>query len=422
MANVLIVDDEPNMRWVLQEALEKAGYDVTTAASGEAALESLGKSPIDLVILDLKLKGMDGLSTLRQIHARRPGTVVLILTAYGSVATAVEAMQSGASDYLRKPFDVEEILFKVSRSLERHALQAEVRRLRATPPPALPGSAPAWRRAVEAVAQAVAQGFDVRLSGEPGSGRASLARAAHLAGPRREAPLVELDLATIPPAVQGLILAGEPGREGRWSAAGQGALLLRHIGTLSPTGAEALRGLVARRAEQGVGPLLLLTGAGDEWTAAEGLEHRFAAVALPPLREHADDILAFAAVWLPGWSITPAAIALLHVYPWPENLGELRGVLERAALLAQSESMAPGPTRNVIDDRHLPDRVRAAPLPETPFRLPQEGLSLEELEVALIKQALARAGGNKSRAAELLGLTRHTLLYRLEKYKIADPG
>jgi transcriptional regulator with GAF, ATPase, and Fis domain len=224
---------------------------------------------------------------------------------------------------------------------------------------------------------------------------------------------VELDLATIPPEAQGLVLGGEPGREGRWSAAGQGALLLRHIGALSPAGAEAVRRLLARRAEQGVGPLLLLTGVSDEWAAMEGLEHRFAAVAVPPLREHADDILAFAAVWLPGQTITPAAIALLHAYPWPDNLSELRGVLERAALLAQG-----GP----IAERHLPDRVRAAPLPETPFRLPQEGLSLEELEVALIKQALKRAGGNKSRAAELLGLTRHTLLYRLEKYKIGDPG
>lgn len=413
MANVLIVDDEPNMRWVLQEALAKAGYHVTTASSGEEALEALGQGPVDLVVLDLKLKGMDGLAALRQIHARWPGVVVLILTAYGTVATAVEAMQSGASDYLRKPFDVEEILFKVSRSLERHALQAEVQRLRSTPAPALPGSAPVWRRAMDAVAQAVAQNLDVRLSGEPGSGRASLARAAHAGSPRRDAPLVELDLATIPPELQGLILGGEPGREARWSAAGQGVFLLRHVGALSLAGAEVLRRLLTRRAEHGVGPLLLLTGTGDEWTAVEGLPQRYASVPVPPLREHADDVLAFAAAWLPGQTITPAAIALLHAYPWPDNLGELRGVLERAALLAGG-----GP----IDERHLPDRVRAAPLPETPFRLPQEGLSLEELEVALIKQALARAGGNKSRAAELLGLTRHTLLYRLEKYKIGDAG
>lgn len=413
MANVLIVDDEPNMRWVLQEALEKAGYHVVGAGSGEEALATLGSGPVDLVILDLKLKGMDGLSTLREVHARWPGVVVLILTAYGTVATAVEAMQSGASDYLRKPFDVEEILFKVSRSLERRALQAEVHRLRGAAPPATPGSAPLWRRALEALSQAVVQNLDVHLVGEPGSGRASLARAAYGGGPRREAPLIELDLATLPPDAQGALLAGEAGREGSWSAAGQGALLLRHISYLSPVGAETLARLLARRTEAGVGPLLLLTGTSEEWAGTRALEHRFAEVPVPPLREHADDILPFAAAWLPNQPITPAAAALLHAYRWPDNLSELRGVLERAALLAQG---------GAIDERHLPDRVRAAPLPDTPIRLPPEGLSLEELEVALIKQALARAGGNKSRAAELLGLTRHTLLYRLEKYKIGDSG
>lgn len=411
MARVLIVDDEPNMRWVLQEALQKAGYYVAAAGSGEEALDALGRAPTDLIILDLKLKGMDGLSTLRQIHTRWPNIVVLILTAYGTVATAVEAMQTGASDYLRKPFDVEEILFKVSRSLERHALQAEVQRLRTAEPPALPGSASNWRHALEMVAQAVAQSFDVRLVGEPGSGRASLARAVHRSGPRREAPLIELDLAALPAETQGVFLAGEAGREGRWSAAGQGAVLLRHVGRLSTTGAEALSRLLARRAECGVGPLLLLTGTAKEWDAAPSFGHHFAQVLIPPLREHVDDILPFAMVWIPGQRISPTAAALLHAYPWPGNLSELRGVLERAALLAQGDP---------IEERHLPDRVRAAPLPDAPIRLPQEGLSLEELEIALIKQALVRAGGNKSRAAELLGLTRHTLLYRLAKYKIGD--
>jgi DNA-binding NtrC family response regulator len=411
MAHVLIVDDEPNMRWVLQEALEKAGYYVATAASGEEALGHLGASPVDLIILDLKMKGMDGLHTLRQIHARWPTVVVVILTAYGTVATAVEAMQGGASDYLRKPFDVEEILFKVSRSLERRALQAEVCRLRETPPPATPGSAPAWRRALHALGEAVANNLDVQVVGEPGSGRASLVRAAYGGGPRREAPLVELDLATIPAEAQDGVLRGEAGREGYWSLAGQGALLVRHAGWLSAAGHRALADLLARRAARQGGPLLLLTATADELERLPPLEHRFARVVVPPLREHADDMLAFAAVWLPGQPISPAAAARLHTYPWPDNLSELRGVLERAALLAQD-----GP----IEEHHLPDRVRAAPLPDTPFRLPSEGLSLEELEIALIKQALTRAGGNKSRAAELLGLTRHTLLYRLEKYKIGE--
>ena len=127
---LLIVDDEANMRWVLKEALSGSGYDVYVAATGEEALGAMAAAPADLVVLDLKLKGMDGLATLRRLLERWPDSVVIILTAYGTVATAVEAIQIGAADYLRKPFDVEEIGFKIRRALERLALQAEVRRLR----------------------------------------------------------------------------------------------------------------------------------------------------------------------------------------------------------------------------------------------------------------------------------------------------
>lgn len=180
------------------------------------------------------------------------------------------------------------------------------------------------------------------------------------------------------------LLAGAPGKGGFWSVAGQGTLLLRHVGALSGAGAAALGPLLEQRSASGVGPLLILTGTPAEYDQLPRLPQRYVIVQVPPLRAHADDILPFAAAWLPNRVITFAAAELLHAYVWPGNLGELR----------------------------------AAPLPNAPIRLPPEGLSLEELEIALIRQALQRAGGNKSRAAELLGLTRHTLLYRLEKYKI----
>jgi DNA-binding NtrC family response regulator len=413
MAQVLVIDDEPNMRWVLQEALGNAGYHTHAAGSGEEALALLAERPIDVAILDLKMKGMDGLATLRQIHARRPDVVVLVLTAFGTVATAVEALQSGATDYLRKPFDIEDVLFKISRALERQRLHAEITRLKSGEPPPTPGSDPAWRAAITASADALTRGLDVRLIGEPGSGRASIARAAHLASPRRAAPFVVCDLGVLPAAEQGALLNGDGQAESYWRAAGSGVLLLRHIGKLSGSGADALTHLLERRRTSGVGPLLVLTGAAEEWAAAPALPQRYVTVEVPPLRVHLDDILPFAAAWLPNRVITPAAAEMLHAYTWPGNLGELRAVLERADKLASD-----GP----IDIHHLPDRVRVAPLPNAPLRLPPEGLSLEELEIALIRQALTRAGGNKTRAAELLGLTRHTLLYRLEKYKIGDDG
>lgn len=399
------------MRWVLQEALGNAGYDTHTASSGEEALATLVKTPIDVAILDLKMKGMDGLATLRQIRTRWPKVVVLILTAFGTVATAVEALQSGAADYLRKPFDVEEVLFKLSRALERQHLQAEIARLKGGAPPPTPGSDPAWRAAITACADALAQGLDVRLIGEPGSGRASVGRAAHLASPRSTAPLVVCDLGVLPAAEQSTMLDGDGRAAGYWRAAGSGVLLLRHIGRLSRSGADALVRLLEHRSASGVGPLLLLTGTADEWAAAPALPQRYVVVEVPPLRAHLDDLLPFVAAWLPNRAIAPAAAELLHAYDWPGNLGELRAAIERADKLAGA-----GP----IEVQHLPERVRSAPLPNAPVRLPPEGLSLVELEISLIRQALARAGGNKTRAAELLGLTRHTLLYRLEKYKIAD--
>ncbi len=410
MAHVLVVDDEPNMRWVLQEALSKAGHTPHAVASGPEALTLLATTPIDLAILDLKLKGMDGLATLRALHQRWPEVVVIILTAYGTVATAVEALQSGAVDYLRKPFDVEEILFKITRALERQALQHEVQRLRSNQPSPLPGSHPSWRRAVETATHAVAQGFDLYLIGPSGSGRASIARYAHAATSRRQALLVELDLDTLPAVQQAHMLAGTSTQGGAWAQAGQGNLLLRHITALGTDGTAALARLMEQRMEQQRGPVLIVTGSGDAlpsglrtWSGVE--------VPVPPLRDHLDDLLLLAQSWLGAVTITPAVTQILHTYPWPGNIAELRGVLERAATLANG---AP------IEERHLPARVRATPLPDEPVRLPPEGLHLEAVEVALLRQALAQAGGNKSRAAELLGLTRHTLLYRLEKYQIGE--
>jgi DNA-binding NtrC family response regulator len=410
MARVLIVDDEPNMRWVLQEALSKAGHTPHAVASGPEALTLLATTPIDLTILDLKLKGMDGLATLRALHQRWPEVVVIILTAYGTVATAVEALQGGAADYLRKPFDVEEILFKITRALERQALQHEVQRLRGDQPAPLPGSHPTWRRAVEAAVQAVAQGFDVHLRGEPGSGRATIGRYAHAASPRRQAPLVELDLETLPPAQQASMLAGSSEHGGAWARTGQGTLLLRHIRALSSDGAAVLAHLIDQRTAQQREPVLITTGTSNDVLPA--LNNRaYAEVCVPPLREHRDDILLLAQAWLDEVVLTSVASQHIHQYPWPGNIVELRGALERAATLAKG---AP------IEERHLPASARTAPFIDEPIHLPPDGLNLEAVEMALIRQALTQAGGNKSRAADLLGLTRHTLLYRLEKYQIEE--
>ena len=407
---VLVVDDEGNMRWVLTEALTTAGYEVLSVSSGHEALQHMAKTPAELVILDLKLKGMDGLATLRQLRERWPDVVVMILTAYGTVATAVEAMQLGAADYLRKPFDVEEVNFKLQRALERKGLQDEVRRLRRAvryaERDALIGGEPAWVRCVEQVHSLTALDLDIVFTGEAGVGKTGLAYLAHANSQHRDAPLVAIDFRTISPLIQRAVLLGQDGREGAWSRAGAGTLMLLHVEQCAADGWAALREGMARRVG-GHGPRLLLTAS----THAPPDDLILPEVRVPPLRERPGDISVLAHAFAQGVGLTPVALAGLTRYAWPGNVSELRSVVAQAVALTNG-----GP----IDDQHLAERVRQRIDVTAPITLPPEGISLEAVEITLLEQALSLAGGNKSRAAELLGLTRHTLLYRLDKYGLGS--
>ena len=413
---ILIVDDEPNMRWVLGRALEQAGYAVHGATSGDEAANLLLSEPIALVLLDLKLKGEDGLTVLRRLRERRPELVVIILTAYGTVPTAVEAMQLGAADFLRKPFDVEEVIFKVTRSLERRAMQQELEHLhtarRSAPAfEALVGVSPAWQQLVEQAQQIAATDDDLLLIGEDGSGRATLGRAIHVASRRYEAPLIELNLALYHDKAQPAALFGSSADDGAWPVAGSGSLLLRGLAE-----AHAVHEPLARKLAERVphtGPRLLVV-ASEALIHEELQELMPVRLYVPPLRERKGDTLLLARHFARDYPFTPHAAQLLEAYPWPGNIRELRGVVEGAAQLAGSSP---------IDVGHLPTAMQREPeqIRRSPAYLPPEGVNLEEVEQALIRQALERARGNKSKAAELLGLSRHTLLYRMEKYNISAP-
>jgi len=414
---ILIIDDEPNMRWVLGRALEQAGYTVYPADSGDEATSLLMREAVDLVLLDLKLRGEDGLTILRRLRERQPELLVIILTAYGTVPTAVEAMQLGAADFLRKPFDVEEVTFKIARALERRAMQQELQRLtvqqRRVPAfDTLIGAAVIWQHVVAQAQQTAATDHNVLISGEVGSGRTSLARAIHGASTRHAAPLVELDLPVYQHAAQVAALFGAGENGGAWSEAGSGSLLLR--GVAQATGVhEALAERLATRADR-AGPRLLIVET-DTLSIPEPITaHIPICLRVPPLRERPGDTLLLAHHFAGERPITPPAAQRLEHYAWLENVSELRGVIVRATQLAGE---------GAIDSIHLPEHVQAVrELPaQRGIALPPEGVNLEEVEQELIRQALERARGNKSKAAELLGLTRHTLLYRMEKYGITAP-
>ena len=414
---ILIVDDEPNMRWVLGRALEQAGYTVHGATSGDEAANLLLREPVDLVLLDLKLRGEDGLTVLRRLRERQPDLVVIMLTAYGTVPHAVEAMQLGAADFLRKPFDVEEVSFKIVRALERRAMQQELVRLtvvqRSMPPfELLIGAEAAWQHLVAQAQQVAATDYDVLLAGEDGCGRRSVARAIHVASSRHIAPLIELDLAAYQEVAQIAALFGPRGNSGAWVEAGSGSLLIHGL-----AGARAVHDMLIERLEQRASrssPRLLAAIAEAESLPEQLLALIAVRLQVPALHKRPGDVLLLAQHFATGRPITPGAAQLLEHYSWPGNITELRGVIERAAQLAGS---------NPIDSAYLPAALhhQSSQPTHSPAYLPLEGVNLDELEQTLIRQALERARGNKSRAAELLGLTRHTLLYRMEKYGISAP-
>lgn len=408
--HVLIIDDEPNMRWVLSKALEQAGYTVSSASGGDEGLAVLGREPIELVLLDLKLKGEDGITVLRRLRERRPDLVVMMLTAYGTVPNAVEAMQLGAADFLRKPFDVEEVVFKIARALERRSLQQEVARLSAVQHSAfafktLVGTEPVWQRAIAQARHLALLDLNCVIVGEPGTERGIFAGAMHTSSSRRDAPLVEADLTAYADPQRALF--GTREGDGLWGNAGNGTLVVRGL-LASPL----IQQVIVEHLATAVAPPRVIVVATPEQAAA-GIPTTLtpAQLTIPPLRERQGDILLLATTFAQGVAISPLAARQLELYSWPGNVAELRGVLQRARMLAQDTP---------IDVTHLPRQIAdlMQPSPGSSFQLPVNGIHLEEVEQTLIRQALAQARGNKSKAAELLGLTRHTLLYRMEKYHI----
>lgn len=381
---LLVIDDEANLRWVLSEALSDQGYDVVVAANANDGLAAMSRQAADVVILDLKLKGMDGLATLVRLRERWPEVVVLILTAYGTVASAVEAMQLGAADYLRKPFDLEEIGFKLQRALERAALQQELRRLRQQQQQRmvndLIGSHPTWAACREQVERMIDRLHLLVLVGDAGVGKAQLARYAHAISQRQHGPLLELDAG----------LLNESMLEAALAEAGHGSIIIRH-------GLAWLDWLLTQKSQA----CILLT-------SLEAPNQPVPTLHLPSLNQRRSDIGLLAAHWLGQSMLSPEALLRLEQSQWSANLSELRHVLERAAVAANGRQ---------IQLEHLPrDLVHAT---VEPIALPTTGLQLELVERSLLQQALQQANGNKTRAAELLGLSRHQLLYRLEKYDLS---
>ena len=441
MAKILVVDDEQKLGQVLVEMLEGAGHEATRVGGGREALQHIATGDLDIVITDLRMPNVDGMAVLRETKKQSPHTDVMMMTAHATAQNAVDAMKEGATDYLIKPFAMDELRMRVARIAERRAIAARAsalaRQIDERDGFARIVAESQKMQSVIAQAHRVAQTDEtVLILGESGTGKSMLARAIHHASKRAGAPLVEVHAAALPEAlVEGELFGREKGaytgatetKPGHAEIAHGGTLFLDEIGELPlPTQVKLLR-LLQERTFTRLGSTLLrktdvriiaatnrdLQAAVRSGAFREDLYYRLAVfpITVPPLRQRPEDIRATALSLLATRGLGPdritgEALDALALHTWPGNVRELENALTRALVLAGTQP---------ISVEHLPAFGREAAAAANALEsLLVRGFSLDALERDLIHTAIVKAGGNKAAAARLLGITRRRLYSRLE--------
>ncbi|HET7871746.1 MAG TPA: sigma-54 dependent transcriptional regulator [Terriglobales bacterium] len=450
MANILIVEDEPRMRRLLEISLGEDGHLVNAVEDAETGLKALRKGDYALVLTDLKLPGLSGLEFLQEARRTNGGIPVIVMTAYGSVETAVEAMKAGASDYVLKPFTMAEMKLVVNKELDVQKVREENQSLREALGKRyhfqnIVARSRKMQEVLALVQRVAPTNSTVLIGGESGVGKDLIARAIHENSRRASGPFIKVNSTAIPDTLfeselfgfeKGAFTGALASKPGKFELANKGTLFLDEIGDVpAPTQVKLLRVLQEREFERLGGTKTLkvdvrliaatnrdLRAALEQGTFREDLYYRLNVVPvdIPPLREHKEDVPDLVNYFLSRFSqehereitgISPEALKMLMEYHWPGNVRQLENTIERAVALCS------GP---VIDDKdiHLDSAPGKAGASASSF-LP-EGMTLEQWEDEMVREALRRAGGNKSQAARLLGLSRNALRYRLSKLGMPD--
>jgi two-component system NtrC family response regulator len=451
---ILFIDDDLAGREVALFNLRKAGCEVRAAADGNEGLAAFSPEAFDLVVTDLKMPGISGMDVLRAIRARAPEVPVLVITAFGNVETAVEAMREGAYDFIGKPFHRDQLLLSVGKALERRRLGDEVRALRIRASGVehdIVAVSAAMARLVEMADRVARSEATVLVTGESGTGKEAVARRIHVRSPRAQGPFVAVNCAAVPGELleselfghaRGAFTGAVKSRAGRFRQAEKGTLFLDEVSEIPlQLQAKLLRALQERMVDV-VGsdvPVAVdvrivaatnrdLPGRIREGAFREDLYYRLNVVELrvPPLRERPEDVPVLVDHFMGRFaagrelSVPPGVMAELARRPWPGNVRELKNACERMAILCRGEELS-------LDD--LPPAPPGAfpaggeppPSDEWP-PLPPDGLSLVDLEKRVIERALRLKGGNITQAAAYLRVPRHILVYRIEKYGIPREG
>jgi DNA-binding NtrC family response regulator len=446
--SALVVDDDASLRRVTQMQLEEAGYEVFTAADAAAALEVMEASVPPLVIADIKMPGASGIDLLRELRSSYPETTVILITAFGTVQTAVEAMKAGAYDYITKPIDYDELLLVLDRALERRDLLDEVQNLRAALDEKfnfenIIGRSKPLVRVLNMAARVARTDSVVLLCGETGTGKELLARAIHHNSRRKDRPFVVINCGAIPKDLleselfgytKGSFTGAIAHKRGRVEIADGGTLLLDEIGELPLE----LQVKLLRLIQQGEIEKLGSTGSMrvdvriiaatnrnlkamvEDGAFREDLYYRLAVIPLdlPPLRERPEDIADLAQYLFlhlkqkhgrAELRLPASLLPFFRGYDWPGNVRELENVIERLVVLTAG---------NEITLEDLPECLRREKAVVDALRLdlPADGLSLEGVEKELIVRALRKFSWNQTQAAQYLDISRRTLIYRMEKY------